>query len=234
MIPARSIDAYDANELMSSNRYTSHADLARYYGFDNSKDFKEYETRNAMTKIYRMYYALWVDFDILLSFFALYGLAFNLVSYNYFFYQLHKPRCDQLSEETQPTCFYRPTPTQWPIGCIPVKNYSGKDKYNSPGYDTWNMFLLIVCFACGLFRQYMRSYWVKFREPMQLLKVLQMQKEKNETLNRNRGLIKSSVRSFYFSKTFIVEMAILAIQPWPGSNDVIIDWKQPNWGGDET
>lgn len=26
-------------------------------------------------------------------------------------------------------------------------------------------------------------------------------------------------------------MAILAIQPWPGTEKILIQWSQPNWGG---
>ena len=71
----------------------------------------------------------------------------------------------------------------------------------------------------------MRSYWVHFRKPLSLLKVIQMHEERNETVNRNRGLIKSIFKSFYLSNTFIVEMLILLIQPWPGTEKVLIVWE---------
>jgi len=48
------------------------------YRFGDDKDFKQYKIRNSMTKMYRNYYALWLDFDILFSLLALAGLVISI------------------------------------------------------------------------------------------------------------------------------------------------------------
>ena len=61
------------------------------YRFADNKDFKQYKLRNVMTKMYRNYYALWVDFDILFSLLALAGLAISIQEYQFSFIALHEP-----------------------------------------------------------------------------------------------------------------------------------------------
>ena len=73
-------------DVMLKQRYTSYDDISKYYGFEDKEDYKNYEIRNAMTKIYKTYFALWLDFDVLLSFLAIFGLGFNLVAYTELFY----------------------------------------------------------------------------------------------------------------------------------------------------
>jgi hypothetical protein len=80
----------DERDLFRS-RLGSTAELAKYYGFNNKTDLKQYTVRNTMTKIYRKYYALWVEFDILLSIFALAGLGFAIQNYHMTFNDLHIP-----------------------------------------------------------------------------------------------------------------------------------------------
>jgi len=93
---APSIFERSATEIITNNRrYQSFADLSKYYGFQDTKDFKNYETRNSMIRIYKIYYALWLDFDLLLSFLAIYGLAFNIQIYHQNFYPEHFPQCTQ-------------------------------------------------------------------------------------------------------------------------------------------
>ena len=79
--------------LIPRNRADSNMDLRKYYGFENNPDkFYQYTARNAMTKIYRNYYAHWVDYDIMLSISALIGLAFAMESYNRTFSHFHNPQ----------------------------------------------------------------------------------------------------------------------------------------------
>jgi hypothetical protein len=47
--------------------------------------------RNNTTRLYRKYYALWVEFDILLSVFALTNLVLAMQNYDLTFVELHVP-----------------------------------------------------------------------------------------------------------------------------------------------
>lgn len=69
----------------------SNADQMELYRFGDDKDFKQYKIRNLMTKMYRNYYALWLDFDILFSLLALAGLLISIQEYEATFEILHSP-----------------------------------------------------------------------------------------------------------------------------------------------
>jgi hypothetical protein len=43
-----------------------------------------------------------------------------------------------------------------------------------------------------------------------------------------------SAGEFFLSRTFITEMLILTIQPWPYTQSIVIYWTQPNWLQDDS
>lgn len=77
--------------LQLRKRMNSNADLQELYRFGDDEDFKQYKIRNSMTKMYRNYYALWLDFDILFSLLALAGLLISIQEYEQTFSILHSP-----------------------------------------------------------------------------------------------------------------------------------------------
>ena len=111
-------------------------DLRKYYGFENNPDkFNQYTARNAMTKIYRNYYAHWVDYDIMLSVSALIGLAFAMESYDRSFNHFHYPVTSDVT----------------PLPLI-LNNFI-------------NLLLTLFALTCAIFRQHMRSYWGNITSP---------------------------------------------------------------------
>jgi len=80
----------------------------------------------------------------------------------------------------------------------------------------------------------MRSYWNCYRKPFTFVKVMsQYQSLHHEQLHdehtSHEEKIKKAIMGFYFSKTFLAEVLILIVMPWPFTDLIYIKWTQPNW-----
>lgn len=155
------------------------------YRFGDDKDFKQYKIRNSMTKMYRNYYALWLDFDILFSLLALAGLAISIQEYEVTFEILHSPASNKV--ETK-----------------------GIGEY----YNLLLLVMTCVCgILRQRMRSYWNHYRLPF-SLLKVLNQNTREDEHGKMVvleEENKGLIKLAVSEFYAAKTFIIEMVVLLI-----------------------
>lgn len=166
-------------------RLNSNAEQMELYRFADNKDYKQYKLRNVMTKMYRNYYALWIDFDILFSLLALAGLMISIQEYQETFEALHKPSSKK-------------------VELVGFGSY----------YNLLLLFFTFVCgIVRQRMRSFWNHYRLPFNLIKVLNKNVQQDEDGPIVALdvENKGLMKQAVSEFYAAKTFIIEMAILLI-----------------------
>jgi hypothetical protein len=111
----------------------------------------------------------------------------------------------------------------------------GYDEFRIYAGEALSFLFLIICGILLYFRQRMYSYWVNYRKPYSLLKVLvenhkQAKAEEDDPEGANSlKSFEKTFSKFYISETFASEILILFCKPLPYTQSIKISLKQPNY-----